>query len=986
MHRREFFQQLFGEEPHGYINIRGIFYKTNKVWSRYTTTYEEADEFIAGFQKEGREVYFAAGAFKDNSKGTATNVLYHKSFYMDIDCGDGKPYANKKAGIAALVSFCETTGLPLPTMIDSGNGVHCYWMLDKEVPYDFWKPTAMGLKELSNKLGFRTDPSVVGDGASLLRVPDTYNTKDSDNPKPVVVKHVGETMTLEEFQACVPAAMTHESVRVAPIDDLTRSLMGDYPSCSFEVLLRKSLKFKEHKVREKVLEPSKDKDRPDDKVIVYKDKVIEACAGCLQIKFDYENRETLDYKFWWDAVSIAKFCTDSATAIPTISEGHPQYDTPETRKAIDSIKKPHTCAEFQRNNPGLCNGCIHKGKINTPIVLGRFMEYAQPSDNIIEDVAYDGFTETSVIEAPIAYPWPWVRPKQGGLARRDFDDAEQAEDEGRAMETFVYQNDLWVKQVLSDPDSGQTVHMVHIQPDGPGKKRVVEFMLTMEEVAKRDRLQGRLAFHGVHGAVIQSTCVLIQQYIEAWVAKLINEKRECQARTHYGWHDNAFVVGKREYTAHRVPVYSPPSRATEGTASAFDPIGTLEEWTAMANLYGSEGNEIRAFILFIGFGAPLYRYTKQGSCMVHLTNKDSGVGKSTAQKVSASIWGDPKELMLLRTDTDNARYHQLGVMRNLPVFVDEITNMPPDQLSDLAFRVSENRGKHRQHSHGNVLRRNDTKWETIVVSSGNNSLYDTLKQHRINMGGEMNRVIELPLSVQDTLSIEEASHWYEYVLPNNYGTAGHVYSQYLADASSYLAKETFECYQSYVEKFNFQREHRMFRAVCAAAFTGARAAKELGLHNIDVDRVEQWAVRQLGGIRAAVKEASSQDSVAVLGQFLNAYKRNELVLNAGTVMAGGLELSQIASKEPFGQLAIRVEQDKKRMFISKSVLMAWCGEHRVHFALLIEDLDKAGMLISKSIHKRLAEGTSSEGLPVSCICVDLSEAKKLDIAKETPED
>mgnify|MGYP003341794649 FL=1 len=135
----------------------------------------------------------------------------------------------------------------------------------------------------------------------------------------------------------------------------------------------------------------------------------------------------------------------------------------------------------------------------------------------------------------------------------------------------------------------------------------------------------------------------------------------------------------------------------------------------------------RAFIFFVGFGAPLVTFLNQGSCVIHLTNKDSGVGKSTNQRVSASVWGDPKELMLLSTDTDNAKYQQFGVYRNLPNYIDEITNMPPDRLSDFVFRVSQNRGKHRQNSHSNTLRKNNTKWETIIVTSGNNSLYDTLK-------------------------------------------------------------------------------------------------------------------------------------------------------------------------------------------------------------------------------------------------------------------
>ena len=105
------------------------------------------------------------------------------------------------------------------------------------------------------------------------------------------------------------------------------------------------------------------------------------------------------------------------------------------------------------------------------------------------------------------------------------------------------------------------------------------------------------------------------------------------------------------------------------------------------------------------------------------------------------------------------------------------------------------------------------------------------------------------------------------------------------------------------------------------------------------------------------------------------------------IMAGGLELSQAPTKDSQGQLVIRVEQDTGRMYISKSVLMHWCGEHRVHFTVLIEDLDKEGLLVNKAVHKRLAEGTTSPGLPVACICIDMARANKmrLDLALDAPE-
>ena len=988
MNRREFFQQLFGETPHGVINIRGIFYK-GAAKNGFATSWDEADAYIQKFQEEGREVYFGIGALKSANAGAA-NVLYLKAFFIDIDCGEGKPYRTKREGLEALMGFLGATGLPMPTLVNSGNGVHCYWFLDREVHYDLWKPVGMSLKAKTHELKFNVDHSVTGDGAQILRVPDTYNTKDKENKKPVKVQSVGSILTFEEFARIIPPAPTH-SRPISYVDELTRSLAGENRvSCSFEKILKKSFKLAEFTVRKKQVVTDKD----GNESIEYRNKVIEACAGCPQIRYAYENRHTLEHDLWYPALTVAAFCTDRDEAIHTISEGHPEYDYYNTIKKADSFDGTITCDVYHSKNPDPCNACGHRleykkegeYRIKAPIMLGRYTEFAEASDNIIPNVIHDGFPDPMTMEAPMVYPSPWARPKQGGIVRRDFDIG-QAEDLDEPAETFVYENDLWVKQILVDPDEGEVLHLVHMQPDGPGKKHVLEFVIPSEEIARRDMLQRRLAFYGVHAAFTPATSTMLQQYIKDWVSKLKKDQQKFFARSHFGWHEDMFIVGKKEFSPNHVMAYSPPSKATQDSAEYLLSKGKLELWRDMVNLYGTPGNEARAFIFFVGFGAPLMPFLNQGSCVIHLTNKDSGVGKSTNQRVSASIWGDPKELMLLSTDTDNAKYQQFGVYRNLPVYIDEVTNMPPDKLSDFTFRVSQNRGKHRQHSHSNTLRKNNTKWETLIVTSGNNSLYDTLKQHKISVAGELNRIIELPVSVKDALSVEEASYWYEQVLFENFGMAGDVYAQYLVNNKEHVVSMVKATYDEYAKKFKFKREHRFYRAACAATFTGARIAKELELHDIDVDRVEQWAVQQLGGIQVVIEEASTQDSVATLGQFLNTFKRNEIIINAGTVIAGGLELSQAASKEPMGQLVIRVEQDTSRMYISKSTLMNWCGEHRVHFTVLIDDLDMAGLLISKSLHKRLAEGTSSPGLPVACICVDMARANKLReaLAMDVPE-
>jgi hypothetical protein len=287
MTRREFFDMMFS--PSGYINIRGLYYDQTrgKPVSKFFIDFDEADEYIDQLVADGREAYFATPTFVDNTKqATVSNIAYHRSYFVDIDCGPTKFYKSKKEGITALCAFCEYTGLPVPMLVDSGNGIHAYWMLGEDVPYNLWKPVGIRLKELTHEFGFQVDSSVTGDGARILRVPDTVNTKDPNKRKRVYIRASAEPISFAEFSQIVPPAITHNTLNLGQTDDLTKSLMGgEYPPSKFEIILRKSRKFISNQEKVKVVST----DNEGNESIVFKNKVFERCAGCAQVLYADEH-------------------------------------------------------------------------------------------------------------------------------------------------------------------------------------------------------------------------------------------------------------------------------------------------------------------------------------------------------------------------------------------------------------------------------------------------------------------------------------------------------------------------------------------------------------------------------------------------------------------------------------------------------------------------------------------------------------------------
>ena len=972
MTRREFFDMMFS--PSGYINIRGLYYDQTrgKPVSKFFIDFDEADEYIEQLVADGREAYFATPTFVDNTKqATVSNIAYHRSYFVDIDCGPTKFYKSKKEGITALYAFCGHTGIPVPMLVDSGNGIHAYWMLGEDVPYNIWKPVGIRLKELTHEFGFQVDSSVTGDGARILRVPDTVNTKDVNKSKRVYIKTAAEPISFAEFSQIVPPAITHNTLNLGQTDDLTKSLMGgEYPPSKFEIILRKSRKFISNQEKVKVVST----DNEGNESIVFKNKVFERCAGCAQVLYADEHRTTLEEPLWWAILSIAKACTDGAEAIHTISEGHPNYTVSETEEKSSRFKGPRTCLEFQKDNPDICRGCIHKGKITSPIQLGKYVELASPTDNSIEDLAHESLQQNVTMEAPHKYPFGWARRASGGIVRLSME-VQDGDETPEQIEDVIYENDLWVKKRLDDPHhGGSSIQIVHIEPQGPNEpKKVTEFIAPLTAIGKRDKCQELLTFHGVYKAITPRTLGLLQKYFEDWVAEL-KDKPE-QARASFGWHDNntSFVMGSREVALDKGILFSPTSASTDEVTPLYQREGSLDTWKTIANLYAKKGNEARAFVLFVGFGAPLYNFLNLGSVTVHLTNAASGVGKTTAQKMAGSIWGDPVKTMMNNKDTMNAKYHRFGVLRHLPLLIDEITNMDGEALSDFVFSISQNSGKNRMSSHTNTLRKNVTQWNTIAVTSGNNSLYDTLKQHRASVEGELYRIIELEIENDDSLAKEESDYWYDQLLPENYGMAGEVFMTYVVDNLPEVLELLKETQKEFDKCAGFTGKQRFYSACCAAAFTGAIIAKRLGLHDIDVDSIKQWAVTTLGSVQATVKECSSEDSVSILGRFLNEHNRNVLVVNSTSIEVGSVLLNERPVREAMGELVVRIEPDTNHMYIAKSALERWCAERRVPVKSFYNEIERKGIVLSTKTRKRLAENTAAAGVPVPVLWLDTTK-------------
>lgn len=469
-------------------------------------------------------------------------------------------------------------------------------------------------------------------------------------------------------------------------------------------------------------------------------------------------------------------------------------------------------------------------------------------------------------------------------------------------------------------------------------------------------------------------------YITKWVQELQHVSEAEKARQQFGWHedDTKFIVGNREITATGVN-YSPSSSSTAETASYYTKKGVVAEWKKVANIYAAKGNEVRAFTMFAGFGSALYKFTKLNGAIIHLTNNGSGVGKTTIQLVVNSIWGRPLEPLLNQEDKYLARMHRISVLGNLPPTIDELTNMSDEEVSAMAYAITHGRGRNRMQSQSNAERSNSLRWYLIAITSGNKSLYDQLYNLKDFPEGELMRVLEFAVAKNDSLSKAESDAMFN-PMYENYGVAGEIFIRYVISNLPEVQRLLEKVQRKLDIAAGFTQRERFWSATAACAITSGIITKKLGLHDIDVAKVYEWAVETMSNMRVEVR-SDSMTPLSRIGMFLNEKNNNMLIVNSNIDKRSGLTEAPI--REPRGELMTRYEPDKKLLFISSKALREWCSENQISYKMLCSELQKE-KITTGIIKKSLSKGSDITTPSVFALVIDCTIATELDPEAETP--
>ena len=914
-------------EGTGYYCILGLNLKENKPPAQsFHKTLQEVTDRVSDLVTKNFDVYFACAKYVDEDEGrTQKNSAYFKSFWLDIDCGVGKPYETQGIGLEALSEFCLRVKMPLPTVVNSGRGIHAYWELSEVISREQWIPVAKRLKLLCEDYEFKADSSRTAESASVLRVPETFNFKQ-DPPLPTAILAKSKKLVYADVVKTL-------GVLIAP----------SHIKQSFN----ESAKF------------AKSNQQSRFKTIMI--KTING-QGCNQIKDLVENQESMDEPRWRAVLSIAAFCVDKDTAIHAVSDGHPDYNYDATERKANEIKGPYTCEKMDSYNPGKCEGCGHKGKISNPIQLGVEIIPANKNAVVVVEDVEEGVVEQYKVPE---YPFPYFRGQNGGVYMKVKDE----DDEHGVVN--IYEHDLYVVKMLNDPKRGDMTWIrLHLPRDG-----VREFALPLTDALTPDKLRDRLAFYGVIAGKKQMEAIMA--YLIKFTKELQHKAKVEKMRTQFGWADNdtKMIVGDKEISATGV-TYSPPSSSTGSLAIHMEPTGSFDDWKAIVQTYNQKGFEPHAFGFFTAFGAPLIKHLNLKGAIINLINEESGTGKSTVLKMCNSVWGHPEELMLQWKDTMNTMIHRLGIMNNLPITIDEITKLSGDSFSDLAYSISQGRGKNRMMQHENAERKNDTKWATMALCSSNASFVDKLSALKATPDGEYMRTLEYRIDATNILNKEEADNIFN-GLYSNYGHAGLEYAKHLVANLESVVDTVVQVQQKLDAEIGLTSRERFWSATAACNIAGALIAKDLNIiPNFDIGRVYRWIVKELIKMRSEVKAPTKTNQASVIGEFMNEHRGATLVVNGNVDARSGME--QLPIVEPkFNDLLVRIEPDTKLLFINAKHLRTYCAKYQIDLKNTLKGLE-ADKIYLKQMKKRLSKGTKLQSPAVDVYLFSLDNEHFLD--------
>ena len=837
-----------------------------------------------------KDVYFSLASFKvaqilDRDKGymksyrKQENVSHLRSLYVDLDF---KEYQTEQDALNALKSFLYTTGITKPNIIvHSGGGLHIYWVFDRELDADEWKPMATALAAMGQEQGLKADFGCTIDSARILRVPGTLNWK-YDPPRQVRVVHASEKDidpdsmqgALEPFMG--PASTLSNVKTPAEVVQLfgavdNRDLVSNY-------------------------DPGR---------VYHMDKIVERCPVVNDVML--RGGEGDSYPLWKDVLHLAAYTQDGHSFIHALSKNHANYNPDEVEERYaESLgvkqrneRGPTTCERFSKHSEK-CLSCSYWGHIKSPISLGVEQKQTKSDDisYVIGDATYTNITTDD-----------------GEIERRIVCNT--------ALDKWQYGEDYEIGSYLQfEARAGSMV-----------KKVAVEAQM----LSDFRQVRSHLAKHGV--AVYVEQAKLLERVMHSWMEKLRDRANATDGDPAFGWvhaKNTREVLGFAHAgeTKVRGGTTMLAGMLDESLQASYIPSGNFDTWQEVANTVLQDDRAEIHTIVATAFAAPLMRFSQAGSFTVSAYSRESGVGKSTALAVAQSVWAHPVRAGNSLNDTPASVVRKMAQLRDLPSYWDELRmKAEVDEFVKLVFQLSQ--GKERQRLSSSAKLRKAEEINTFLVVATNEPVMDAMMDYtKLSDAGSL-RLFEfrVPRSTRTGLDVEFNRKVTK--LREHYGHAGDRYSSFLVEHYDWVQTVISQVAGVLEKSLTPSSSERYWFQGAVSIVAGAMIARKAGIVNLDAKKIAKFVEGKFKEARMKGNEAIQHENDLVTD--IVGFFANDLLITdkVGSSAGKGRSKNKLILREPVRhRVRVQIAVDDRLIVIPTSSLEEFAEQSHVNIGTL----------------------------------------------------
>lgn len=876
----EFFKRVVawpGEEP-GYINVhaKSPRYTKGMIGRPYRTLVDFMNgvDWYARHPTSATDIYFCLSTQRDVGKvynGHAValrrrdNTSAIKCIILDVDVkAPPKGYLNVVEALQAIAKFVVDAGLPLPTaLVNSGGGIHVYWISDRELSPAEWAPYAEGLRDLADHHGLRFDAACTIDLVRVLRVPDTFNHKEA-TPRPVKLLSLAPT----DYNFETALGHIRSNAHSATAGTAAPAEVGRVSSRPVTFLLAKRAQ------RDPRLDTAAYKAEIGNVGIGLLDPRI-CIAQCPFLKDTLRTGgKSHDQGLWMQVGLATTFFENGNHVFHQLSKGHPDYDAATVdamyeRKDREREEKDMgwpKCQTFERYGSKLCAGCPHKGKIQSPLNLTLPAATPKP-DQASAFATMDGPAARELF-LPKGF---FIDPHTGYIATSE----EQRSTGGATYPVTVtlfkcFITNPWIQNnndlhFTTSLDVGNTGPVV-INNDQI--TTVAALVLAMRKQGCNPNPEGEKH---------------LRNFMTSWIEDL-RRKKAREALTHGWWKDNGkdagFAYGGVIRTNEGKTLTAAPGSAH--TRQHYLPKGSIDVWFRALKLITDQHRPALEAIVAASFASPLLHWTGQYAVAL-VAHSRTGANKSTAVNLGGAVWANPKLTKEVASASSNSIRVKMAELNNLPAYWDDVSETPDVEKAGATIKdltQGKDGGKLNQDRSQKAI----GSWQSLLIICSNVSMFDYyVRTNKSNAAG-VYRIFEfsVPPAALDTpgrIDGREAT-MLQQLLEENYGRMGELYTERLLSNPTLMEETVKSVYEQLKEKVGEADGERFWLAIVSTILAGAHMANSLGA-TFNLGELELFLIKSYNEMRARVEEESLNgndflSTSKVLTEFIKANSGNTL--------------------------------------------------------------------------------------------------------------